>query len=61
MICLFIAVLFLAVAVWKHLTLEAIRADVAKVDAKVAALLVKGFQASKDDVRAATSNLKKWV
>ena len=56
-----VAAVFFAVAVWQHVTLENIRADVAKVDAGITKLLAKGVPASKDDVRAAISNLKKWV
>jgi len=55
-----VGVLF-TVAVRQHVTLENIRADVAKVDARITRLLVKGIPATKDDVRAAISNLKKWV
>ena len=55
------AALFFAVAVWKHVTLGQIKADVAKANAKVSSIVVKGVAATKEDVKAAVADLKKWV
>ena len=55
------AALFFAVAVWKHVTLGQIKADVAKAKAKVSSIVVKGVAATKEDVKAAVADLKKWV
>jgi hypothetical protein len=62
------AILFLFVAAWKHITLEqvtkelaSVKADIAKADAKVSAVVARGVQATKEDVKAAIADIKKWV